>query len=298
MRSLNLLGGRQRGLRRDPAPSRMGYRLHRILLTPIYRKLLRLGLPVFVIMFVAGLYFGNSERREGVVAWYETVRAEVENRPEFRVTMLSIAGASSETDADIRELIALDFPVSSFALDLEGMRQQVMSLDAVAAADVRVRTGGILEVAITERLPVVVWRNGQAIDLLDETGHRVASVSSRTIRPDLPLIAGPGAEKDVGGALALLAAAEPLRDRVRGLVRMGERRWDLVLDRNQRILLPEDGAIAALERVIALDQAEDLLDRDVAVVDMRNQKRPTLRLAPNAFAALRGETKPKGVAQR
>ena len=42
---------------------------------------------------------------------------------------------------------------------------------------------------------------------------------------------------------------------LRGLVRVGDRRWDLVLDRNQKIMLPEQNAPAALERLIALDKA-------------------------------------------
>jgi hypothetical protein len=46
-------------------------------------------------------------------------------------------------------------------------------------------------------------------------------------------------------ALALVAAARPAVPRLRGLVRMGERRWDLVLDRDQRILLPETRARCA-----------------------------------------------------
>ena len=72
-----------------------------------------------------------------------------------------------------------------------------------------------------------------------------------------------------------------------GLVRMGERRWDMVLDRGQRILLPEDAPIDAVNRVIALNEAQDLLKRDVAVVDMRNPARATLRLSTEAATAMR-----------
>lgn len=68
---------------------------------------------------------------------------------------------------------------------------------------------------------------------------------------------------------------------------MGERRWDVVLDNGQRILLPEEGAVAALERVMALAQAEDMLGRDVTVIDMRYGARPTLRLSPGALDELR-----------
>ena len=68
---------------------------------------------------------------------------------------------------------------------------------------------------------------------------RVAEIDGRLRRPDLPLIAGEGAEQHVPEALALLAETGPVATRVRGLVRVGERRWDLVLDRDQVVKLPE-----------------------------------------------------------
>ena len=99
---------------------------------------------------------------------------------------------------------------------------------------------------------------------------------------DLPLIAGDGAEEHIAEALEIFDAAGPLITRVRGLVRMGERRWDVVLDRDQRIMLPELGALQALERVIALERAQGVLTRDVARVDMRLAKRPTVQMTDEA----------------
>ena len=60
----------------------------------------------------------------------------------------------------------------------------------------------------------------------------------------------------------------------------------MVLDRGQRILLPAEGALGALERVVALDSAQQLLSRDVVAVDMRNPARPTLRLTGDAMTEL------------
>ena len=60
-----------------------------------------------------------------------------------------------------------------------------------------------------------------------------------------------------------------------------------VTDRDQRILLPAVQPVAALERVIAMHQAQGLLDRDVTVVDLRNPARPTLRLSQSAMNILR-----------
>ena len=95
-------------------------------------------------------------------------------------------------------------------------------------------------------------------------------------------MAGKGADDQVEEALRLFAVAGPLEKRMRGLVRVGERRWDVVLDRGQRIMLPEEGAEQALERVIALEQVQDMLARDLVAVDLRLAARPTIRIAARA----------------
>jgi cell division protein FtsQ len=87
----------------------------------------------------------------------------------------------------------------------------------------------------------------------------------------------------IGQALEVLAAALSISPRLRGLVRVGERRWDIVLDRDQRLMLPADDPVAALERLLALDEAEDMLARDILAVDLRVPQRPVLRLAPYAL---------------
>jgi cell division protein FtsQ len=114
----------------------------------------------------------------------------------------------------------------------------------------------------------------------------VAEVDSRVRRPDLPLIAGDGAEDHVPEALALLAETRPVAERVRALVRRGERRWDLVLDRGQVVKLPETDPVLALRRVMALDASEGVFARDLEVVDLRDPARPMLRLTGHAISEL------------
>jgi cell division protein FtsQ len=145
----------------------------------------------------------------------------------------------------------------------------------------------VLQVVITERVPVAVWRTDAGLTLVDDTGHRVAGLVARRDRADLPLIAGEGADLATPEALDLIAAAGPLGPRIRGFVRVGERRWDIVLDREQRVLLPEKNPVQALERLLALDHVQDIMNRDILTVDLRSDHRPTLRLTPNALAEMR-----------
>ncbi|UWQ09059.1 cell division protein FtsQ/DivIB [Aliiroseovarius crassostreae] len=274
-------------VRRDPAPSRIAYKINRLWLTPLFRATLRVGLPVFLILLMAGWYFSNPTNRYAIGEKITDIKRSVQERPEFMVKLMAVEGASPIVDDAVRMLLPIDFPISSFDLDLEVMREEIMKLDVVANAELRIRPGGVLEVVISERDPVVVWRSQGQLELLDRSGHRVASLTARAARADLPMIAGGGADKAVEEALRIIATAGPLADRLRGLVRVGERRWDLMLTKDQRIMLPENQPVFALEQVLALDQAQDLLARNVTAIDMRTPLRPTLRLGSDATEELR-----------
>jgi cell division protein FtsQ len=273
--------------RRDPAPSRTAYRMQRLWLSPLYRSLLRIGLPMLAAFSTGAVYLSDPGNRQGLVDKAGEIRRSIEERPEFMVKLMVIEGASPVVDTAIREFLPIDFPVSSFDLDLDMMQEEIAALDVIESASLRIRPGGVLEIRLKERVPAVVWRSSSGLELLDAGGHRIASVSARAVRGDLPLVAGQGASDEMAEALAIIRAAAPLTERMRGLVRVGKRRWDVVLTRDQRILLPEKNPVAALEQVIALDKAQDLLSRDVTVIDMRNPARPTLRIAQRAVEELR-----------
>jgi len=261
--------------------------MHRLWLTPFFRTALRVGLPAFAVTFGIGLYLADPDHRASLGSVYSDLREEVKNRPEFLVTLLSIEGASPDLSEAVRTKMALPLPQSSLDLDLQALKATISRLDAVADVQLRVQSGGVLQVVVKEREPAVVWRNADGLFLLDENGHRIAEISDRADRSDLPLITGEGGDSAVPEALQIIASAGPLLPRLRGVVRMGNRRWDIVMDRDQRIQLPVVQPVRALERLIALDQAQDLLARDVLTVDLRLQGRPSLRLAPFALSEMR-----------
>ena len=266
----------------DPAPSRWSWRMQRLMLTPGFRFALRVGLPFTLSLLAGTIYMADEERRGTVVQAIADVRASIEERPEFMVKLMAIDGASDLLSSEIRTALPLEFPLSSFDLDLPQIRAQITDIDGVRQANVRIRPGGVLQIDVTPRVPVAVWRSEAGLALVDNTGAHVARIGARRDHADLPLIAGVGAAKAVPEALKLIGAANVLGDRLRGLVRVGGRRWDVVLDREQTIMLPEENALQALERVIALEGAQEVLTRDVARVDMRLAARPTLRMNEDA----------------
>lgn len=272
---------------RDPAPSKWAYRMHRWMLTPALRRLVTFWLPVGVILGGVGLWVVSDANQARLAEGVARLRASVEARPEFSLAAMKVTGASDDLTAQVRKALPVDFPISRFELDLEQMRQTVADLPAVERAALRVGPGGILEISVLERIPVAVWRSPEGLKLVDAGGTVTGPLETRAARSDLPLIAGQGADRDVAEAMAILDAAGPLAPRLRGLLRRGDRRWDVILDRDQVVMLPGTGAVQAFERVVALAQAGELLERDLIAVDMRVGHRPTLRLSPSAAEHLR-----------
>lgn len=273
--------------RRDPAPSRLRYRLTRLWLRPWLRRAVNFGLPMLAGVLAAWTLLAEFDVRARLGAAAAGLREAVVDRPQFTIARFEIPDVSPDLAEAIRVAAFVTLPASSLEISVGQVRNRVEALDAVERARVRALPSGALEIRAIERIPVVVWRTRDRIELLDRAGVRVAEVDGRLRRPDLPLIAGPGADVHVPEALELLEGAAPVAGRVRGLVRVGERRWDLVLDRGQIIRLPEADPTAALSRVMALDASDQLLARDLAVVDMRDPQRPMLRLTDYAAEELR-----------
>lgn len=276
--------------RRDPSPSRLRYRMERLARRPMVRFAMRNLAAPAVLAALVWTGWNDPRLHDWAVARYADARLWVENRPEFALAGVEIAGGDEALREAAREELALDGPgaVSTLTLDLDALRRKVEGLPGVASARLRIGPDQALLVDLTARRPAALWRWGGQLQLVDAEGVPIGPVFARADRPDLPLIVGEGADRAVPEALALAAAAGPIRDRLRALVRVGERRWTVALDRDQSILLPEDGAESALRAVVALQAAPEvtLLDRDVLAVDMRLADRPTLRLSDHAVMEL------------
>jgi len=271
----------------DPAPSKWQYRMERLWLTPLFKALVRTGIPSFGFVFLFTWYINDPVRITAIVDTWEGWVQAVQDRPEFTVSLMRIEGASEQLQSDIMEAIPIDLPLSQFQLDIDALRALLQDLDPVLDAEVRIKAGGVLLLKVTERAPAVVWQHEDGIEVLDATGHRVATLDDIAASGGLPLIGGIGAEEHVPEALALVEVALPITDRLVGLSRVGNRRWDVQLTRGQRIMLPEEAPAAALDRALAMHAAKDVLARDVAAVDLRIANRPVLRLSQEARGELR-----------
>ncbi len=270
---------------KERVQSKLGYKWDRLWLTYWFRALVQVWMPVFAVLLAVYGGWQSPAVSGWVVAQYHATRDAVAARPELRVERVEIPVGSPDLQRQVLGVMALELPVSVLDADLADLRSTVEGLAAVKSASVRFEQG-VLEVTIVERMPAMVWRNLNRIYLVDEDGVRVAEVPRRMVRADLPLVVGEGADKAMLEAREIFSVIAPLGRRVLGLVRMGERRWDVVLKDNV-VMLPAENGPDAMRRVLRMQGANAVLDRDVSIIDMRDENRMILRLNEDALIALR-----------
>ena len=261
--------------------------MQRLWLTPIFRAFVQVGLPFFGMVMLGWMFLSKVENRDYLNGLIDEAQGAVQNQPVHQLQTLTIEGASPLLKDEIRSHFVDLLPTSALELDFEDMRGWIESIASVERANLITSVGGLLSVKVTEIEPEFMWRNAVGLHLVSSTGDLLRSVSRRSDFPHLPLIAGNGAALALEEARELIMTAAPISNRLRGLVRIGERRWDLVLSNNQTIALPEENPELILAQVIVLSMSRDLFERDILLIDFRNPRRPTLRLRSQALVRLK-----------
>lgn len=262
----------------DPAPSRIAYRIMRLMLIPRLRLIFTLGFPSLLIFCATLGLFININVWENISAIKKDLKLAFVERPEFMIKVASIDGSSDELANEIREILPLDFPVSYFDLDIKYLHKVVNEIPAVASAAIKISVGGVLQINVTEKSPAFIWRKDNVMSVIDETGSFIRIANSRVDYPKLPLVVGEAANLVVSEISSLMQANEYFKDHVRAFIRVGERRWDLILENNVRIMLPQREFLAAFDRLMLMNEAGSLLSGRLSNIDMRLVVRPTVRV--------------------
>jgi cell division protein FtsQ len=260
----------------DPAPSRIFYRLERLWLTPFVRFIIKFGVPILLIVIICFTYFSRTENTDVLKISWREFRENIRNRPEFLINLIKIDGVNHTMLNEVRNTMNVDLPVSSYDVDLRDLKSKVQLLKSVENAEVYIAEN-IIHVDISERIPVIFWRNSNGLEILDVNGISIGDVENRKKYSHLPLIAGQDANNYVKEALFIYENNDLFSNEIIGLVRVGGRRWDIILTEERKVMLPTQDIALVLKTVIALNKSYRLSSRNFSVLDFRNIDRMTIR---------------------
>jgi cell division protein FtsQ len=198
----------------------------------------------------------------------------------LRVRNIVVEGRANTPEPLLRAAIGASKGDAILGFSVEQARSRIEQLTWVEHATVERRLPDTLVVQLAERRPFAIWQHQGKFVLIDRAGQVVANQDVAQFRT-LPLVVGLGAPAAAAPLLDALTARPGLGTRVIAAVRVAERRWNLHMKNGTDVLLPEGAEPAALEKLEKLQGDQALLDRPLAVIDMRLPDKLVLRPMPS-----------------
>ncbi len=200
--------------------------------------------------------------------------AHVASNAGFKLGRVEVRGTQRMNSMLVHERAFGQRDLAMTRVDMHGLRDELLELPWVQDARVSRQLPDLLVVNIVERQPHAVLRRADRLMLIDTTGVELEPIS-RSDAAEYMLIEGPGAQGQVEALETLLDAAPALKSKVAAAEWVGNRRWNLTFDTDQRLALPQgdDRSAAALISFAQADGVHRLIGGEVASFDMRNPPR-------------------------
>jgi cell division protein FtsQ len=183
------------------------------------------------------------------------------------IANVQVEGRSRASREAVLKAVAVARGTPILAVDPAETKQRLEAVPWIRSASVERRFPDTLHIRLVERQPLAFWQRQGKLVLIDRDG-----VVIRTERLD-----------SFGNLIVLVGADAPAN----GAVRVGSRRWNLRLDNNVDIALPEDDPTAGWRRLAQLERSDGILEREIQEVDLRLPDRLIVRTATEP-------AKPKG----
>ena len=260
-----------------PRPSKIRYRLERVWLRLWLRKLILYLSLILVFSTFCLLIFVYSSDWIKLKDYKNYFKNNIFERPELSVSKLEIKTTNLDLINQINAILKLSFPINSIKLDINHIQKIINQIDSVESSNVRINDSGVLLVEVIERKPVAVYRENDDLALIDLKGYKINNIFSRSDRNDLPLIVGTGGNYKVKEALEIYQLLSIYLIDIRGLIRIGERRWDIIFKNNKRIKLSEKYPKRSLRNFLSSDKSYLISSNDFVIIDLRFTNKIILR---------------------
>ncbi len=226
-----------------------------------------------VILSWAAVWFFLSDADINSSNWVRERTVAVLANSGFSVENILVEGRVNSDPDILLALINIEKGDPIFSFQPNEAKNQIEKIGWIKSARVERRLPDTIYISIVERKPLALWRNKDALYLIDNDGEVISSSDLNKFK-DLIMVSGDGSNMKASKFIALLNAEEKLKSMVNNAKLIDNRRWDLYLHGGKLIKLPENDMGLAIKNIMFRHEQNDILNSDsVAVIDARYQGR-------------------------
>ena len=238
---------------------------------PVLRR--RAAPLALAAVLLAALYGGarwawNAELLQAPVEGVRAGLASASAHLGFRVREVLLVGRQHVPRDAVLAASALELGSPMLGLDPERMRARLERNRWIKRARVTTRFPDTVFIEIEERRPLALWQRDGRVRMIDDEGEVIADHDLHRYT-HLPLIVAQSEPARAKPVLDMLEREPDLRRRVRALIEVGGRRWNVRFDNGIDVRLPEAEAAAAWSELAELDRRHAVLARRISAIDLR-----------------------------
>lgn len=194
---------------------------------------------------------------------------------------VDVVGRQRQSTASILTALGVKRGMPMFEIDLAAAQARLQALPWIRRADVERQLPDTLFIHLTEREPFAFWQRNGSLALIDRDGTVIPTDDLAQYGPRIVLV-GDDAPAQAATLIDMLVTEPSLARRVNAAVLYGSGRWTLRFDTDVEVALPGTEASVAWRRLAGLEAQEQILERNIAAIDLRLPDRMVVRLAPAA----------------
>ena len=124
------------------------------------------------------------------------------------------------------------------AINMTEMKDRINKLPWIKSARIERHLPNKISLTLVERTPMARWQTNKMLELIDIHGDVIPRVDVSRFS-NLPIIIGKNAPNIAGQILKTLSNEPHLFRRIKSLTLVSDRRWDVQLDNQINVHLPE-----------------------------------------------------------
>lgn len=186
----------------------------------------------------------------------------------FALKKIEFDGNEQVPEVLLLKASKLRYKDSVFSSDISDVKERLEKISWVKSVAVQRKLPGKISIRIAERTPIAIFQSQHKLHLVDSDGIVLDNDGIGSFN-NLPIIAGEGAEKEVFNFLQSIDKFPKIRKQLVFAVRVGQRRWNIRINRGIIVKLPERGLIQALGILDEISDSNGFFNDDIASLDLR-----------------------------
>ena len=261
----------------DPAPSRLAYKINRLLYRFWFKSLLMIVFLASSALLAKKVLYKNIDLNAEIRALSEESSSLYKGLTELSISKILVKGAREPLKKEIIILVQNAATKGFSALKAQALREKIQDINKVEKAFVKLSTDGLVFVEVIQRKEAVVYFNNHLYEVLDSNGIILSIKQDYQGLSSFPLLVGKDGQKNINELLSLVNEIGSYQSEVLYYEWVGERRWDVHMKNGLVFKLPENNLSEGLVVMRMFLNETDKLLKPIVSVDLRNIDKPIIK---------------------